>query len=189
MPPPISAAEIADEALVEGSSLWKDAWSRLRKNRLAVGSLFTFIFIVLFCIVGPWISPWEANTQDLFLGATGPSAQHWFGTDTLGRDLMVRVMYGGRIIETGPAREIYARPRHPYTIGLMASVPRLDQATGTRLVPIDGQPPNLANLPPGCAFAPRCRNAVDRCRVERPALVKSGPEHLSACHFHDQLSA
>ena len=97
MPPPISAAEIADEALVEGSSLWKDAWSRLRKNRLAVGSLFTFIFIVLFCIVGPWISPWEANTQDLFLGATGPSAQHWFGTDTLGRDLMVRVMYGGRI--------------------------------------------------------------------------------------------
>ena len=100
----------------------------------------------------------------------------------------VCVMYGGRIIETGPAREIYARPRHPYTIGLRASVPRLDQATGTRLVPIDGQPPNLANLPPGCAFAPRCRNAVDRCRVERPALVKSGPEHLSACHFHDQLS-
>ena len=97
MPPPISAAEIADEALVEGSSLWKDAWSRLRKNRLAVGSLFTFIFIVLFCIVGPWISPCEANTHDLILRATGPSAQHWFGTDTLGRDLMVRVMYGGRI--------------------------------------------------------------------------------------------
>ena len=100
----------------------------------------------------------------------------------------VCVMYGGRIVETGPAREIYARPRHPYTIGLMASVPRLDQATGTRLVPIDGQPPDLANLPPGCAFAPRCRNAVDRCRIERPALVESGPEHLSACHFHDQLS-
>jgi len=97
MPPPISAAEIADEALVEGSSLWKDAWSRLRKNRLAVGSLVTFVLIVLFCVVGPWISTWEAKTQDLFLGATGPSAQHWFGTDTLGRDLMVRVMYGGRI--------------------------------------------------------------------------------------------
>jgi oligopeptide transport system permease protein len=97
VPPPISAAEIADEALVEGSSLWKDAWSRLRKNRLAVGSLFTFILIVLFCVVGPWISPWDANTQDLFLGATAPTAQHWFGTDTLGRDLMVRVMHGGRI--------------------------------------------------------------------------------------------
>lgn len=97
VPPPISAAEIADEALVEGSSLWKDAWSRLRKNRLAVGSLFTFVLIVLFCVVGPWISPWDANTQDLFLGATAPTAQHWFGTDTLGRDLMVRVMHGGRI--------------------------------------------------------------------------------------------
>jgi oligopeptide transport system permease protein len=97
VPPPISAAEIADEELVEGSSLWKDAWSRLRKNRLAVGSLITFILIVLFCLAGPLISPWEANTQDLFLGATAPSAQHWFGTDTLGRDLMVRVMYGGRI--------------------------------------------------------------------------------------------
>ena len=101
----------------------------------------------------------------------------------------VCVMYGGRIIEAGPAREIYARPRHPYTIGLMASVPRLDQATGTRLVPIEGQPPNLANLPPGCAFAPRCSRAVDRCRIERPVLAGTGPEHLSACHFHDQLSA
>ena len=97
IPPPTSASEIAEEELVEGSSLWKDAWARLRKNRLAVGSLFTFIAIVLFCIVGPWLSPWDANTQDLFLGAEGPSGEHWFGTDTLGRDLMVRVMYGGRI--------------------------------------------------------------------------------------------
>ena len=101
----------------------------------------------------------------------------------------VCVMYGGRIVETGPAREIYARPRHPYTIGLMASVPRLDQAAGSRLVPIEGQPPNLALLPPGCAFAPRCRRAVARCQGERPPLVTSAPEHLSACHFHDQLSA
>jgi oligopeptide transport system ATP-binding protein len=98
-------------------------------------------------------------------------------------------MYGGRIVEAGTAREIYARPRHPYTIGLMASVPRLDQDTGTRLVPIEGSPPNLANLPPGCAFAPRCRRAVDICRSQRPPLVQSGADHLSACHFHDQLAA
>ncbi|MGN3974230.1 ABC transporter permease [Tsuneonella sp. SYSU-LHT278] len=97
IPPPTSASEIAEEELVEGSSLWKDAWARLRKNRLAVGSLFTFIAIVLFCVAGPWLTPWDANTQDLFLGAEGPSSAHWFGTDTLGRDLMVRVMYGGRI--------------------------------------------------------------------------------------------
>ena len=100
----------------------------------------------------------------------------------------VCVMYGGRIVEAGPAREIYARPRHPYTIGLMASVPRLDQEAGSRLVPIEGSPPNLANLPPGCAFAPRCRRAADLCRNHRPLLVPSAPDHLSACHFHAQLS-
>ena len=99
----------------------------------------------------------------------------------------VCVMYGGRIVESGPAREIYARPRHPYTIGLMASVPRLDQVAGSRLMPIEGQPPNLANLPPGCAFAPRCRHATDLCRKERPVLASSGPEHHSACHYHDRL--
>ncbi|WP_394729906.1 ABC transporter permease [Altererythrobacter sp. GH1-8] len=88
---------IAVEELVEGSSLWKDAWARLRKNKLAVGSLFVFIFICLFCVVGPFLSPYDANAQDLFAGAEGPSAEHWFGTDTLGRDLMVRVMEGGRI--------------------------------------------------------------------------------------------
>ena len=94
----------------------------------------------------------------------------------------VCVMYGGRIIEAGPAREIYARPRHPYTMGLMASIPRLDQETGQRLVPIEGQPPNLANLPPGCAFAPRCRFAIDRCRRDRPVLepVDDGT-HRKAC--------
>lgn len=91
------AVKITEDELVQGSSLWKDAWARLRKNHLAVGSLITFILICLFCIVGPWLSPYDATSQDLFLGATAPSAQNWFGTDTLGRDLMVRVMHGGRI--------------------------------------------------------------------------------------------
>ena len=81
----------------------------------------------------------------------------------------VAVMYGGRIVETAPARELYKRPRHPYTLGLMASVPRLDSDTGQRLVPIDGQPPDLAQLPPGCAFAPRCRSVTDLCRSDPPA--------------------
>lgn len=96
---PIDAATpaITEEELVEGSSLWKDAWARLRKNKVAVGSLFAFAFIFLFCFVGPFLSPYDANAQDLFAGAEGPSAEHWFGTDTLGRDLMVRVMEGGRI--------------------------------------------------------------------------------------------
>ena len=88
----------------------------------------------------------------------------------------VAVMYGGRIVETAPARELYKRPRHPYTRGLMASVPRLDGDTERPLVPIEGQPPDLASLPPGCAFAPRCRDATERCRVERPPLVESAPE-------------
>src|SRR5204862_3065798 len=86
----------------------------------------------------------------------------------------VAVMYGGRIVEMAPARELYARPRHPYTRGLMASVPRLDDGGHKRLVPIDGQPPDLAHLPRGCAFAPRCKQAAERCRAERPPLDPVG---------------
>jgi oligopeptide transport system permease protein len=81
----------------EGSSLWRDAWHRLRRNRLALFSLFTFLAICLFCIFGPMFSSWDSETQDLLAGAEGPSSRHWFGTDTLGRDLMVRTMEGGRI--------------------------------------------------------------------------------------------
>ncbi len=95
----------------------------------------------------------------------------------------VVVMYGGRIVETAPARALYKTPKHPYTRGLMASVPRLDGDTARPLVPIEGQPPDLATLPPGCAFAPRCQQAVDRCRTERPPLVEREPGHFSACHF------
>jgi oligopeptide transport system ATP-binding protein len=101
----------------------------------------------------------------------------------------VVVMYGGRIVETAPARQLYKTPRHPYTRGLMASVPRLDGDTDRPLVPIEGQPPDLATLPPGCAFAPRCKDATDRCRAERPPLVESAPNHFSACFFHDRLAA
>ena len=93
----------------------------------------------------------------------------------------VVVMYAGRVVESAPAHELYARPRHPYTRGLMASVPRLDSDTNQRLIPIEGQPPNLAALPKGCAFAPRCRQASDACRIERPALREVGTRHNVAC--------
>ena len=93
----------------------------------------------------------------------------------------VCVMYAGRVVESGPALEIYEDPRHPYTMGLMASVPRLDDAGRQRLVPIEGQPPDLANMPLGCAFAPRCRFVTDRCRQERPALLSVGDQHMKAC--------
>jgi oligopeptide transport system ATP-binding protein len=96
----------------------------------------------------------------------------------------VAVMYGGRIVETAPARELYKHPHHPYTLGLMASVPRLDGEAGQRLVPIEGQPPDLAQLPPGCAFQPRCRIATDVCRKARPPLVEAGAGHFKAC-FND----
>ena len=90
-------AAIAESELEQGSSLWKDAWHRLKKNRLAVISLALFGAICLFCIAGPWLSPYDSQAQDLFAGAEGPSLAHPFGTDTLGRDLLVRVMEGGRI--------------------------------------------------------------------------------------------
>ncbi len=96
----------------------------------------------------------------------------------------VAVMYGGRIVEVAPARELYARPQHPYTLGLMASVPRLDGASGRRLVPIEGQPPDLASLPPGCSFAPRCRSVMAQCRTSRPELVLVADHHAKACFAH-----
>jgi len=96
----------------------------------------------------------------------------------------VAVMYGGRIVETAPARELYKHPHHPYTVGLMASVPRIDRDTSEQLAPIEGQPPDLAQLPAGCAFSPRCRSVTDICRSSRPPLVEVGARHLKAC-FND----
>ncbi|MBM4340235.1 MAG: ABC transporter ATP-binding protein [Deltaproteobacteria bacterium] len=91
------------------------------------------------------------------------------------------VMYAGRIVEQGPAAEVYAHPHHPYTIGLLASVPRLDQPRKERLVPIDGQPPNLISLPPGCSFVPRCSYRMEICFKERPELRPVGDRHFTAC--------
>lgn len=102
----------------------------------------------------------------------------------------VAVMYAGRIVETGDVGSIFNAPSHPYTIGLLESLPRLD-TDGSRLRPIDGQPPNIGDLPPGCSFGPRCRLAKGRdiCRSEVPALVASDSGNLSACHFaHEALS-
>ncbi len=91
------------------------------------------------------------------------------------------VMYAGRIVEIGTARDVYSRPSHPYTIGLLASVPRLDKPRTARLIPVDGQPPSLVNLPRGCSFYPRCSFRIERCREERPELGEVENGHHSAC--------
>jgi len=93
----------------------------------------------------------------------------------------VNVMYAGRIIERASARELYANPRHPYTLGLLRSVPRLDEPLRERLVPIEGQPPDLTRLPAGCAFTPRCAFRVGRCEERAPGLDAVGPGHAAAC--------
>ncbi|PZC44900.1 MAG: oligopeptide transport system ATP-binding protein [Chloroflexi bacterium] len=98
----------------------------------------------------------------------------------------VNVMYAGRIVESGPATEIYHNPRHAYTLGLLESVPRLDARTG-RLIPIEGVPPDLTNLPVGCSFEPRCRFATDICREERPDLTEVLPGHKMACWHPDEV--
>jgi oligopeptide/dipeptide ABC transporter ATP-binding protein len=92
----------------------------------------------------------------------------------------VAVMYAGRIVESGPVRELFKAPRHPYTQALMASVPRME-ARVSRLPSIDGQPPALHRLPAGCRFAPRCRYAEQRCRDEYPPTFAVGPAHEAAC--------
>ena len=94
----------------------------------------------------------------------------------------VAVMYGGRIVESASALDLYKRPKHPYTRGLMASIPGLDGEAGKRLQSIVGQPPDLANLPAGCAFAPRCEFARNVCRGAPPPLELVEEAHLMACY-------
>ena len=92
----------------------------------------------------------------------------------------VAVMYAGKVVETAPVRDLFKNPQHPYTIGLLNSVPRLDRKID-RLASIEGQPPLLLNLPPGCRFAPRCYAAFDRCREEEPPRVDAGEAHVASC--------
>ncbi len=99
----------------------------------------------------------------------------------------VSVMYAGRIVETGSIQDIYERPRHPYTLGLMESLPSMD-SRGTRLEPIPGSPPDLQNRPTGCAFHPRCRMARPRCATDDPPLLTiEGAGRSSACHYHEEV--
>ena len=97
----------------------------------------------------------------------------------------IAVMYGGRLIETGTARDIFERPAHPYTEGLMASVPRLDSTAKSHLFAIEGNPPDLAAMPAGCAFAPRCTKRIGACQTVRPALTTIADGHQAACLLHD----
>jgi oligopeptide transport system ATP-binding protein len=104
----------------------------------------------------------------------------------------VNVMYAGRIIEKGLAGDIYAKPKHPYTEGLLNSVPRLDQGKREKLQPIEGMPPDLINLPAGCPFAPRCVYTEDKCSKDYPEFTqykgKSEP-HIAACWASDKVGA
>ena len=99
----------------------------------------------------------------------------------------IYVMYAGRIVEVGPTKEIFAHPRHPYTVGLLKSVPRLDQPRDRKLVPIEGLPPNLIRMPPTCAFLPRCPYRITRCEKSHwPALTPVGDHHSAACFVNLQ---
>jgi len=100
----------------------------------------------------------------------------------------VNVMYAGRIVESGTAAAVYHNPRHPYTIALLRSVPRLDRPRQSRLDPIEGQPPDLTQLDRGCSFRPRCRFAIEKCAEARPPLAPAGaPGQLSACFRSHEL--
>ncbi|MDP3879038.1 MAG: ABC transporter ATP-binding protein [Dehalococcoidales bacterium] len=100
----------------------------------------------------------------------------------------VNVMYAGNLVESGPTEVIYGDPKHPYTLGLMSSVPRLDMPRRRKLSVIDGLPPNLARLPKGCSFSPRCFMAIDKCRREKPPLIKVGEDHYAACFRSSDVS-
>jgi oligopeptide/dipeptide ABC transporter ATP-binding protein len=98
----------------------------------------------------------------------------------------VNVMYAGHVVESAPVKQIFETPAHPYTVGLLKSIPRLDEGRGNRLTPILGQPPDLTNPPPGCPYAPRCPKVQERCRRERPELQPVGRgEQVAACFYPD----
>ena len=101
----------------------------------------------------------------------------------------VLVMYAGKIVDTGGAREMYGDPRHPYTLGLLNSVPRLDEPEGYKLETIEGMPPDLIDMGEGCRFAPRCRFAIDRCVHETPELMAVEGTHRAACWRAAELPA
>ena len=101
----------------------------------------------------------------------------------------VNVMYAGRIVESGPAADIYHEPRHPYTMALLRSVPRLDRPRQARLDPVEGQPPDLTRLDAGCSFRPRCRFAIEACAVARPPLQRAADRpHFAACFRSNEIA-
>ncbi|MDP7579086.1 MAG: ABC transporter ATP-binding protein [SAR202 cluster bacterium] len=100
----------------------------------------------------------------------------------------VIVMYAGKIIETGTSTEIYHNPKHPYTIGLLKSVPRLDEKMGTKLDPIEGLPPDLIDVPKGCSFAARCKYSIEKCLTDSPTLKPVLNGHDSACWRADEIT-
>jgi oligopeptide transport system ATP-binding protein len=93
----------------------------------------------------------------------------------------LNVMYAGFVVEEGPVKEVYGDPRHPYTLGLLNSIPRLDADRKSKLMPIEGLPPDLIALPEGCPFQPRCAYAIERCSTENPPLETVAPGHRIAC--------
>jgi peptide/nickel transport system ATP-binding protein/oligopeptide transport system ATP-binding protein len=93
----------------------------------------------------------------------------------------VYVMYAGTVVEQGSALDVYHHPMHPYTSGLLASVPRLDEPRKARLAPIEGQPPDMMCPPEGCPFQPRCQYSIPKCISDRPALEEMAPGHFAAC--------
>ena len=99
----------------------------------------------------------------------------------------VAVMYLGGIVETAPAQQLYASPKHPYTEALLSAIPKTDPEQVHKRIILQGDVPNPANPPAGCAFNPRCRFAQDICRVEKPPLIEVEPGHQAACHFAQEL--
>lgn len=99
----------------------------------------------------------------------------------------IYIMYAGRIVESGSTKDIFANPRHPYTVGLLKCIPRLDEERGRKLVPIEGLPPNLINMRPTCAFYPRCSEGSERCSREPwPPLTHIGNQHYVGCFLNDK---
>jgi len=99
----------------------------------------------------------------------------------------VNVMYGGTLVEMAPSKPLFSAPAHPYTLGLLSSLPSLDTDSDQDLSYINGSPPDMIHLPPGCPFWPRCSFRTKRCTQERPELIEVAEGHTSACWHIDRV--
>ena len=176
-----SAKNVNAPADIKKKSQFVEVWKRLCRNKTAVLGLVIVALLTLMAILSPILIDYETQVikTNYSEALQAPSADHWFGTDEMGRDILLRV------IEHGTLEDIFKNTRHPYTEGLFNSLPNLENRQA-ELKPIKGLMPDPSNLPKGCAFCPRCEYAMEICKTQKPPRTYRNDTHYVECHLYNK---